>query len=159
MGRALWQPFSIGGLFLGALFLAASLTPSLLPRNFLMQGVVTGFSLAAGYGIGVFGCWLSGGSAATPYRSRSDTRFARSTGSRGPAQPAELSAGLTRRSRREGLAQSRRLGTYREHACGSEALWTGGARHRSGPTTMRLRSASRYWCRSAASRTCSSMRR
>lgn len=37
---------------------AASLTPSLLPRSFLTQGVVGGCSLAAGYGIGVFARWL-----------------------------------------------------------------------------------------------------
>jgi uncharacterized membrane protein len=41
------------------LFFAASLTPMLLPRGFLMQGVVSGFSLAAGYGVGAFGRWLS----------------------------------------------------------------------------------------------------
>ena len=39
-------------------FFAASLTPTLLPRSFLTQGVLSGFSLAAGYGIGVFGRWL-----------------------------------------------------------------------------------------------------
>jgi len=43
---------------LGTLFFAASLTPSLLPRTFLTQGVLAGCSLAAGYGIGVFGNWL-----------------------------------------------------------------------------------------------------
>lgn len=43
---------------LGTLFFTASLTPSLLPRSFLAQGVVSGCSLAAGYGIGVFGGWL-----------------------------------------------------------------------------------------------------
>ena len=43
---------------LGTLFFAASLTPSLLPRTFLTQGVLSGFSLAAGYGIGAFGGWL-----------------------------------------------------------------------------------------------------
>jgi uncharacterized membrane protein len=43
---------------LGTLFFAASLTPSLLPRTFLTQGVLSGCSLAGGYGIGVFGSWL-----------------------------------------------------------------------------------------------------
>src|SRR5262249_16756072 len=43
---------------LGTLFFAASLTPTLLPRIALTQGVLSGFSLAVGYGIGVFGCWL-----------------------------------------------------------------------------------------------------
>jgi uncharacterized membrane protein len=40
------------------LFFAASLTPSLLPRSVLAQGMVSGCSVAAGYGIGVFGSWL-----------------------------------------------------------------------------------------------------
>jgi uncharacterized membrane protein len=40
------------------LFFAASLTPTLLPRSFLTQGVLSGFALAAGYGIGVSGRWL-----------------------------------------------------------------------------------------------------
>jgi uncharacterized membrane protein len=39
-------------------FFAASLTPTLLPRNFLTQGVLSGCSLAAGYGIGGLGSWL-----------------------------------------------------------------------------------------------------
>src|ERR1700730_5405245 len=58
MGRALWHSFSTCGLLLGMLFFAASLTPTLLPRSFLTQGVLSGCSLAAGYGIGVFGRWL-----------------------------------------------------------------------------------------------------
>jgi uncharacterized membrane protein len=58
MGRRLWRLFSSGGLLLGTLFFAAALTPTLLPRNFVTQGVLSGLSLAAGYGIGVFGHWL-----------------------------------------------------------------------------------------------------
>lgn len=58
MGRRLWRSLSMSGLLLGTLFLAASLTPTLLPRSFLTQGVLAGCSLAAGYGIGVFGRWL-----------------------------------------------------------------------------------------------------
>ena len=58
MGRGLWHSFSTSGLLLGMPFFAASLTPTLLPRSFLTQGVLSGFSLAAGYGIGVFGRWL-----------------------------------------------------------------------------------------------------
>ena len=41
------------GLILGTLFFAASLTPSLIPRDLVVQGVLSGLSLAAGYGIGV----------------------------------------------------------------------------------------------------------
>jgi Alpha/beta-hydrolase family N-terminus len=58
MGRGQWHSFSTCGLLLGTLFFAVSLTPSLLPRSFLTQGVVSGSSLAAGYGIGVFWGWL-----------------------------------------------------------------------------------------------------
>lgn len=50
--------FSVPGLLVATLFFAASLTPSLIPRTLLMQGVLSGVSLAAGYGIGVFGHWL-----------------------------------------------------------------------------------------------------
>jgi uncharacterized membrane protein len=58
MGSALRHSFSTCGLLLGTLFFAASLTPSLLPRGLFMQGVLSGFSLAAGYGIGAFGGWF-----------------------------------------------------------------------------------------------------
>src|SRR5262245_39638557 len=58
MERGPWHSFSTSGLLLGTIFFAASLTPSLLPRSFLTQGVLSGFSLAAGYGIGMFGRWL-----------------------------------------------------------------------------------------------------
>ncbi|MBO1905440.1 alpha/beta-hydrolase family protein [Microvirga sp. 3-52] len=58
MGRGQWHSVSACGVLLGTLCFAASLTPSLLPRSFLTQGVVSGGSLAAGYGIGVFGRWL-----------------------------------------------------------------------------------------------------
>lgn len=54
----LWESFSAVGLLTGTLFFAASLTPSLVPRNFATQGVLSGCSLAAGYGIGVLGLWL-----------------------------------------------------------------------------------------------------
>lgn len=57
IGR-LWESFSAVGLLTGTLFFAASLTPSLVPRNFATQGVLSGCALAVGYGIGVFGLWL-----------------------------------------------------------------------------------------------------
>jgi uncharacterized membrane protein len=53
-----WRSFSYVGLAVGTFFFAASLTPSLLPRHFSVQGVLSGFSLAAGYGLGVFFVWL-----------------------------------------------------------------------------------------------------
>ncbi|WP_183927153.1 alpha/beta hydrolase [Rhizobium mongolense] len=54
-----WNSFSAAGLLTGALFFAASLTPTLLPRTYVTQGVLSGFSFAAGYGLGVFGRWLA----------------------------------------------------------------------------------------------------
>lgn len=54
----LWSSFSYTGLVTGTLFFAASLSPSLLPRNFLVQGFLSGFALAVGYGIGVGLVWL-----------------------------------------------------------------------------------------------------
>ncbi|WP_406672663.1 alpha/beta hydrolase [Natronospira sp.] len=52
------EHFSIVGLLLGAIFFAFSLTPSLLPRSEMVQGLISGLSLAAGYGLGVMGTWL-----------------------------------------------------------------------------------------------------
>lgn len=49
----LWRSFSAAGLILGTLFFAASLTPSLIPRTFVLQGALAGVSFAAGYAIGV----------------------------------------------------------------------------------------------------------
>lgn len=54
----LWTSLSTPGLLIGVLFFAVSLTPSLIPRPYLMQGVLSGCSFAAGYGLGVFGRWL-----------------------------------------------------------------------------------------------------
>src|SRR6185503_3806114 len=54
-----WATFSYVGLAAAAMFFAASLTPSLLPRNFAVQGILSGFALAVGYGFGVLvdGLW------------------------------------------------------------------------------------------------------
>jgi uncharacterized membrane protein len=56
--RRLRTTFSYWGLLWGALFFAASLTPSLLPRHYAVQGILSGMALAAGYGVGVFLVWL-----------------------------------------------------------------------------------------------------
>ena len=48
-----WTSLSTIGLLLGALFFAASLTPSLVPRTYLTQGVLSGVCFASGYGLGV----------------------------------------------------------------------------------------------------------
>lgn len=44
--------FSYGGLVVGVVFFCFSLMPSLLPRPWLFQGIVSGISLAIGYGLG-----------------------------------------------------------------------------------------------------------
>ncbi len=44
---------NIVGLLVGTLFFAFSLAPSLLPRPFFIQGILSGLSFAAGYGFGV----------------------------------------------------------------------------------------------------------
>jgi len=49
------SPLSSLGLLVGTLFFAFSLTPSLLPRAALMQGIVSGVSFSAGYALGVIG--------------------------------------------------------------------------------------------------------
>lgn len=57
----LWRlghSFCSVGVLIGTLFFAASLTPSLVPRSFTLQGLLSGCSFAAGYGIGVFVRWL-----------------------------------------------------------------------------------------------------
>ena len=51
---------SIPGILIGTLFFAFSLTPSLLPRGWVMQGILSGMCFAAGYGIGVSYRWLWG---------------------------------------------------------------------------------------------------
>jgi uncharacterized membrane protein len=57
LGRG-WTSFSFVGLAVATLFFAASLSPSLLPRPFVVQGILSGFALAVGYGVGVFFVWL-----------------------------------------------------------------------------------------------------
>lgn len=52
------ERLSITGLVLGTIFFAFSLTPSLLPRPFAIQGIISGISLAAGYGLGVAALYL-----------------------------------------------------------------------------------------------------
>ncbi|XZE54164.1 alpha/beta hydrolase [Planctomycetaceae bacterium SH139] len=50
--------FSSAGLLVGTFFFACSLTPSLLPRPFEIQGLLSGLTFAVGYGIGVSVIWL-----------------------------------------------------------------------------------------------------
>jgi len=50
--------YTFFGTALGLVFIWLSLTPSLLPRGPLFQGIVSGSAGAIGYGLGVFGVWL-----------------------------------------------------------------------------------------------------
>lgn len=51
---------SVPGLLVGTLLFAFSLSPSLLPRGLVMQGLISGTSLAVGYAIGVSWRWAWG---------------------------------------------------------------------------------------------------
>jgi uncharacterized membrane protein len=50
--------YTFTGTTVGLLFLFLSMTPSLLPRGPLFQGLVSGAAGAIGYALGVFGVWL-----------------------------------------------------------------------------------------------------
>lgn len=52
------RSLSMIGLLVATLFFAASLTPSLVPRPYTLQGVLSGASFAAGYGLGTLLQWL-----------------------------------------------------------------------------------------------------
>ncbi len=52
------RPFHTAGLLLGTFLFALSLTPTLLPRTDVVQGIISGLSFTAGYGLGVFAHWL-----------------------------------------------------------------------------------------------------
>lgn len=48
-----WRSFSTSGLLVGTAFFVASMTPTLTPRSYLIQGIISGWCFAVGYGIGV----------------------------------------------------------------------------------------------------------
>jgi uncharacterized membrane protein len=56
--RQIAGSFSATGLILGLAFFCISLTPSLLPREYVVQGVLSGVVFVVGYGIGGFGHWV-----------------------------------------------------------------------------------------------------
>ncbi len=57
--RPWWvRHYTFTGTAVGLIFIWFSMTPSLLPRGALFQGLVSGFSGAIGYGLGVFCVWL-----------------------------------------------------------------------------------------------------
>ncbi|WP_332714641.1 alpha/beta hydrolase [Pelagibacterium mangrovi] len=60
IGQGAWQLgwLSTGGLFVGLVFFALSLTPSLIPRQYWLQGILSGSVFAAGYAVGLFIEWL-----------------------------------------------------------------------------------------------------
>ena len=55
--RRIAVSFSATGMILGMGFFCVSLTPSLLPRAVVVQGILSGVVFAAGYGIGTAGHW------------------------------------------------------------------------------------------------------
>jgi uncharacterized membrane protein len=52
-----WR-YGFVGLVLATVFFCLSLTPSLLPRGYLFQGLISGLLTAIGYGLGVLAVWL-----------------------------------------------------------------------------------------------------
>jgi uncharacterized membrane protein len=57
--EAWWvRHYTFTGTAVGLVFIWFSMTPSLLPRGPLFQGLVSGLAGATGYGIGVFAVWL-----------------------------------------------------------------------------------------------------
>ncbi|MEM8943722.1 MAG: alpha/beta-hydrolase family protein [Planctomycetota bacterium] len=53
-----WRSFSYVGLVFATLFFAVSVAPSLLPRPYFVQGLLSGFAIAIGYGLGNLTAWL-----------------------------------------------------------------------------------------------------
>lgn len=53
INQQFWHNWSTLGLLLGLLFLSFSLSPSLVPRPLLLQGVASGVALSMGYALGV----------------------------------------------------------------------------------------------------------
>jgi uncharacterized membrane protein len=53
-----WPRWQLAGVAGAAVAAAASFTPSLLPRDWLLQGAVTGISAAIGYPVGLVLAWL-----------------------------------------------------------------------------------------------------
>ncbi|WP_265520844.1 alpha/beta hydrolase [Oerskovia flava] len=52
--------FSATGLVLALLFFCLSCTPSLIPRAWYFQAVISGMSVVGGYGLGAFAQWFAG---------------------------------------------------------------------------------------------------
>ena len=67
------------GLAVALLFFCWSLTPSLLPRLWYLQGVATGISIATGYGIGCLAAWAVRRCGISPRYSERTKRIGRWT--------------------------------------------------------------------------------
>ena len=65
------------GLFVGIIFFAFSMTPSLLPRAWYLQGVATGISMATGYGVGCLLVWVAHWCGIRPNFSTQTRRYGR----------------------------------------------------------------------------------
>ena len=65
------------GLFVGIIFFAFSMTPSLLPRAWYLQGVATGISMATGYGVGCLLVWVAHWFGIRPNFSPKTRRYGR----------------------------------------------------------------------------------
>ncbi len=57
-GRPPWWHVSRAGLFFGAAYFLISMSPSLLPRTWYYQGMISGLCAALGYAIGVLLSWV-----------------------------------------------------------------------------------------------------
>src|SRR4051794_34533198 len=69
-----WLPrYTWSGTLGALLFGCAALTPSLLPRGWLLQGIIAGITAAIGYGVGVTVAWF----VAELTESRVSARFRR----------------------------------------------------------------------------------
>lgn len=69
--RNITSSFSTIGFILGLVFFCISLTPSLLPRDHVAQGVLSGVVFSVGYSLGWFGHWIWRFMELKDYRGRS----------------------------------------------------------------------------------------
>ena len=54
VGHRLFSPLNFGGLVAALIFFAFTLTPTLIPRSWRLQGLLAGLNAAIGYGLGAF---------------------------------------------------------------------------------------------------------
>jgi hypothetical protein len=56
----MWRSFTLPGCWFALFFACMSCTPSLVPRNGLVQGLVCGITAAIGYGLGLWAAAADG---------------------------------------------------------------------------------------------------